>query len=433
MATRPIRAVLRAYNVGFGDCFLLSFEYQSASTRHVLIDFGTTKRPKAAPADLMVQVARQIQSDCGGKLHVVVATHRHQDHISGFSDKGANGDSGKIIRDCQPDVVLQPWTEDPNIARDARFSPGSLSVRARHARFARRLANLHTVAGAALAASQATHLPKTVRDQLAFLGEDNLANINAVKNLQRMGSAGRAIYARYGTKLKLSKLLPGVRVRVLGPPDLTQSTGIESMRSEDPNEFWNLAARTLGPASGYAAIPSGRKRASVPPQVRWFRRRLDLAQGESLLEIVRSLDQEMNNTSLILLFTVRGKRLLFPGDAQLENWAYALQTCAQKQSNRALLAKVDLYKVGHHGSLNATPKTLLWDNFDKVGPASNSGRLTSVVSTLKGKHGSEDRGTEVPRERLVDTLKAKTNYLTTETAKPAAGKVGVVVHTIPLE
>ncbi len=50
VATKPVRARVRMYQVGFGDCFLLSFEYASAledgrSERHILIDFGSTRRP----------------------------------------------------------------------------------------------------------------------------------------------------------------------------------------------------------------------------------------------------------------------------------------------------------------------------------------------------------------------------------------------------
>ena len=74
----------------------------------------------------------------------------------------------------------------------------------------------------------------------------------------------------------------------------------------------------------------------------------------------------MNNTSVILLFEV-GARPLFPGDAQVENWSYALEDAPDHEATRALLADVDLYKVGHHGSLNATPKKLLWEGFRKRG------------------------------------------------------------------
>jgi beta-lactamase superfamily II metal-dependent hydrolase len=83
-----------------------------------------------------------------------------------------------------------------------------------------------------------------------------------------------------------------------------------------------------------------------------------MTRGEQLLQIVRSLDQEMNNTSVILLFQIGKKKLLFPGDAQIENWQFALQ----QKKYRSLLSSVNLYKVGHHGSRNATPKSL-WKLF----------------------------------------------------------------------
>jgi len=45
MARKPTRVELRSYQVGFGDCFLLSFVYGDDDKRHVLIDFGTTALP----------------------------------------------------------------------------------------------------------------------------------------------------------------------------------------------------------------------------------------------------------------------------------------------------------------------------------------------------------------------------------------------------
>ena len=61
-----------------------------------------------------------------------------------------------------------------------------------------------------------------------------------------------------------------------------------------------------------------------------------------------------------MLFEAGGEKLLFPGDAQIENWQYALS----KPEVRALLKETTVYKVGHHGSRNATPKTL-WKDFSK--------------------------------------------------------------------
>ena len=58
-----------------------------------------------------------------------------------------------------------------------------------------------------------------------------------------------------------------------------------------------------------------------------------------MLGIVRTLDQAMNNTSVILLFEVGNKKLLFPGDAQIENWSYALNAAKKDKDLMALLKK----------------------------------------------------------------------------------------------
>lgn len=129
------------------------------------------------------------------------------------------------------------------------------------------------------------------------------------------------------------------------------------------------------------------------------------------MPIVRRLDKQMNNTSLILLFSVGGKSLLFPGDAQWENWSHALD----QPDVRDKLKTVDLYKVGHHGSLNATPKTL-WELFENRGPATKPDRLTSVMSTKHGLRGHSKK-TAVPRATLVEALKSDTNYESSEKIK----------------
>jgi hypothetical protein len=112
MPAQPTKVTIRMFNVGFGDCFLLTFHYeQPLADQHILIDFGTV----GGKAD-MKGVANDIKAACGGKLYAVVATHRHKDHISGFSDAGGKDSTGAIIRSCRPEVVLQPWTEHPDAA-----------------------------------------------------------------------------------------------------------------------------------------------------------------------------------------------------------------------------------------------------------------------------------------------------------------------------
>jgi len=51
---------------GFGDCFLLRIDYDDASARHILIDFGSTGLPKDDPTVNMARVAEDIAESRGG-------------------------------------------------------------------------------------------------------------------------------------------------------------------------------------------------------------------------------------------------------------------------------------------------------------------------------------------------------------------------------
>lgn len=423
---KPTSVTLRSYQVGFGDCFLLSFRYggkngeqEGDEVRHVLIDFGSTGKPPQGALS-MTEIAKEIKGVCGDKLHAVVATHRHADHISGFG-----GESGQIIAGLKPDLVLQPWTEHPDVPVNATELPSALRS-ADGKGFVAMLGRMHGVAENAL--QEIEQIPNalvTTTRQLQFLGEDNLSNLPAINTLR--GMECEHVYASYGERSGLEKILPGVTVRVLGPPTLEQSQAIRKQRDKDPDEFWQLQstfwklqamASRRSAATGQPLFPDAAQvpEDQYPDNTRWFIPRLEAIRGDQLLEIVRILDDAMNNTSLILLFEVGGKKLLFPGDAQIENWEYALKTAKDHEKVCELLAEVDVYKVGHHGSLNATPKTL-WNLFKKKGDATRPDRLLTLMSTMAGKHGHEDRGTEVPRKKLQTAIEENSTLYSTQTLK----------------
>ena len=426
MAKRPKFIEIRSYQVGFGDCFLMSFVYTEKDKRHVLIDFGTTGLPgkTAKPSVHMPKIANHIKSVCGSAgLTAVVATHRHADHINGFGTDGKTGKSGAIIASLKPKLVLQPWTEDPAAKKDAKAATRDSSRSPKS--FVAGLAAMNEVAAmmASIAAKPPSWMSASLQKELMFLGQDNIANKSAVDNLIAMGGrkGAQSVWAHHGSKSGLDALLPGVKVRVLGPPNLKQSEKIRKQRSRDPDQFWQLisgGAALNGKnllSSGLAWGAAGKSR-TVPPEARWFRDRLERLNGQQLLEIVRTLDQQMNNTSLILLFEVFGKKLLFPGDAQIENWSYAFEDAPDAAKTRALLAEVDVYKVGHHGSLNATPKKGLWEKFRKR----NKG-LRTLLSTMPGKHGSSRSHTEVPRTTLLNELESRSSLQNTMTLKVTDG------------
>ena len=404
-SSSPSSVAIRSYQVGFGDCFLLTFLYPDKK-RYVLVDFGTNGTPEGNDREQLLKIAQDIQHQCGAKLHVVVATHRHKDHISGFSTTGTES-PGRIIADCHPDIVIQPWTEDPDAKTNAQEA-----TQGRVENFTTTLTSMQGFAGRAFAETR--HLRRfssPALGQLSFAGQNNLPNLSAVQNLRKM--AKTRFYVNCGFALDLREVLPGVNIWVLGPPTLKQSDRIKKETRSDPDEFWLQQANfwklaTRAHSDGRPLFRNAIVGRRFPLATRWFAGRAAQVRTDELFELVRILDKEMNNTSLILLMEFNGKRLLLPGDAQIENWSYALQ----QPKYTDLLQGVNLYKVGHHGSRNATPKSL-WKLFQNKSPRPSPLRLKTVVSTMAGKYGKNPE-TEVPRSTLVSELKDESDFFTTQ-------------------
>jgi len=397
----PERVVVRMYQVGFGDCFLLSFHYRQAledgrAERHLLVDFGSTHGPPKTRVSVVERAAALIAEHTSGSLDVIVVTHRHRDHLSGFGDPQA----AAVIADLQPRLVVRPWTDEPELERGATAPTTGDSP----ARFARDLAAGQALSERVAALTQGARA-SSARGELGRLALDQLPNHKAIEFLDEAARESRGLYLSAGMASGIEELVPGIRVRVLGPPTLEQRPEVARQRANDPDEFW-LAHRNaladLSPESlemGVQSLPP-----ATPGPVAWIVGRLARQQVGSLARVVRTVDDALNNTSLILLIDVGDKRLLLPGDAQIENWEWALKQAPDSQENRALLADVDLYKVGHHGSRNATPKSLfrLWgEEPDPDRP------MTALMSTRPGVHG-ESVATAVPRETLVSALERRT-------------------------
>ena len=90
MVSKVKRVRIRMYQVGFGDCFLVSLEYDKPlpdgrAERHLLIDYGSTRAARARRAKgRMRDVAALIAEHTHGQLDVLVVTHRHKDHLFGL-------------------------------------------------------------------------------------------------------------------------------------------------------------------------------------------------------------------------------------------------------------------------------------------------------------------------------------------------------------
>jgi hypothetical protein len=181
----------------------------------------------------------------------------------------------------------------------------------------------------------------------------------------------------------------GVRAFVLGPPE-----SVELIADEDPragegfpsdNAFsfagafraenrpsspfrsrdvgWRLDRRRRGETGffveHYGVGPvDDRDGVEVPNNAPW--RRIDNDWLYSAETLALKLNTGINNTSLVLAFELPKSRkvLFFAADAQRGSWIswkdVTFQDGTETVTAKELLARAVLYKVGHHGSHNAT-------------------------------------------------------------------------------
>jgi beta-lactamase superfamily II metal-dependent hydrolase len=169
MSPQPKSSVtIRMYNVGFGDSFLIRFPTPDGEQRKVLIDCGVHRTASVKPPPIKNVVARIIQdvTDPDGvpRIDVVIATHRHQDHVYGFENSAW---SNVEVRE-----VWMPWTEHPT------------DKKAKKIRLAQSKSASHTFAAAtkkmrlALSAAEREQIERAM-----VLASNNLTNKKAMETL----------------------------------------------------------------------------------------------------------------------------------------------------------------------------------------------------------------------------------------------------------
>jgi Metallo-beta-lactamase superfamily len=365
---------VRMYRQGLGDCFLLTCS-DGNDESHLLIDCGVLKGTGDAE-QRMQDVAQSVHDTTNGKLDRLIVTHEHWDHLSGFLQAGTIFDTFEVGE------VWLAWTEDPQdeLANELRK------------RKQKRLNGI--VAAAKLADRNDTPAARRTTAQL-----ESLLNFHGDLGAAGTKTTGKALewvkarqapvkYLRPGDQLFDLAGLPGIRLYVLGPPHDSRLIKRSDPSKKHP-EVYELAALE-GSHQGFLAAAEALADDQKPggqPFDEFFRVDESDARNENELwkkyyakgrswrrvdddwlgyagQLALQLDSDTNNTSLVLAFELSsgGDVLLFPGDAQVGNWLswesleWQISEGAATRSVKSddLLARTVLYKVGHHGSHNAT-------------------------------------------------------------------------------
>ncbi|WP_431862534.1 hypothetical protein [Azospirillum sp.] len=389
---------IRMYRLGIGDCFLLTLPRSDGTPFHMLIDCGIHMSETNGAGRIRTAV-QDILAATGGTLDVVVGTHEHWDHLSGFYHAADLFKAG-----CARSIWCA-WTEDQ---RDA---------------FAKSLQKNRDEGVAALwGAVRRLHMAEAYGDQtaahesprswdgvLGFFGDSPGVGVKAkaaADAMRALVASGSDIVYRSPGEAPFDEISLEWRFFVLAPP---RDKGL--LKHADPRagsaEAYPLAADLHAVQLGVVNLAGAVSDDDDPPFAPRFQIPLESTRslpffqehywmdqaagdidadpdgdgaqedstqdwrriGNSWLDgaetLALQLDKITNNTSLVLALEIGPKEakgnpvVLFAADAQVGNWLswktvewpdYA----GRSVSGPDLLRRTVVYKVGHHASQNAT-------------------------------------------------------------------------------
>lgn len=429
---------VRMYRQGHGDCFLLAFPRAGGGDPYyVMIDCGY--KPGSNSGDYftnarsIADVVEHLRAACGGHLDLVILTHEHQDHLNGLWKA-----TKPYFDDFEIDEAWVAWTEDPDntLANQLRTRHkdqllGLLGARRELALAVGEsdpaVARLDALLGLEVGGGE--EKPDMAAMLAAAEDPEKSVNKQGLK-LVKDKAAGRkgCFYLYPGIEPVALDGAAGVRAFVFGPPE-----SAELIADEDPRDGEGFpAARPLSfAAAGKTANPAGGEeversspfrrhysipreyafdgetalfrsnygndtsadddsdRIEVPAAASW--RRIDAEWLYAAETLALKLNTGINNTSLVVAFELpqSKKVLFFAADAQRGNWVswkdLRFRDGTGTVTARELLSRAVLYKVGHHGSHNATLSGTSGDeqpNLAWMGQGAAAAEFTAMITAV---------------------------------------------------
>lgn len=485
----PGEVIVRMYRIGHGDCFLLAFEGDAPDKPvYVLIDCGykpgssklvhhneeKARRIEIGP-NKAKDIVSHIRAATNGHIDVAVITHEHQDHVNAITARNFEG--------ITIGEAWFAWTEDgdDDLANKLRT------------RFKDQLFGLLAARNRLAAAGESGEKASRQIDRLIEFelgGEDE--QFDAAAAVTAFGAAAGTVTSSNKKSMKLFKdkarenrgiqhLRPhekvltiprakDLRIFALGPP--RDEDLLDKLDPQGEEEFHGMA---LSSASNFfAAAASGGKEGGDSPFARRFRldanrafddrdhgaffreyygrdeaatqstaeqvsapawRRIDRDWLYSAEQLALDMNDATNNASLVLAFELGkgGKVLLFAADAQRGNWlSWGKKDYPDGDKPvkvKDLLSRTVLYKVGHHGSHNATLDGKAsddWANLSWMGAGEHAREFAAMITAVRVWAETQD-GWDHPLKAIKDALLKKSSgrVFQTDTAFAAMKPDGV--------
>jgi hypothetical protein len=421
---------VRVYRQGLGDCILVRVKCPGHDDFKLMIDCGVVLGTPDA-VKTMTRVMEGLVQDTDKKVDALAITHEHWDHLSGFTQ------APDAFDELAVGAVWVAWTEDPkdDLANQLRTELGAAKQKLAACASALRAVDdgmtasaLEDIALMPLGAAGGGGTTKAAFDKVKAKGNVRMwkpsdppfeipganARIYALgppydPKLIRKINPSTTNPETYGLSMNGNGALP---LGVITALERLDAAGADAGGDDNGAPFHQRMTIPLGPNGR----PSLFDNAWVD-DVAWrdvddfFRenyfggadwRRIDGEWLGSATELALALQSYTNNTSLVLALELgdpgKGDVLLFAGDAQVGNWeSWQSWTCGQV-TGPDLLKRTIFYKVGHHGSHNATLKGHGVEEMDA---------LKAAIIPVDEVEAKKKRWGSMPLPELIEALQSK--------------------------
>lgn len=379
---------IRMYNTGsVGDCILYLFKNGDDVRFTMLVDCGGYK----TDSKFIGPCVDDIRKACKDQIDLLVITHQHEDHLSGFNLGRAGFDKITVKQ------TWMSWVEDKTdtIAQKIKTKYGKKlkSLKASTERSLEKVSKLSAVSDYKNAKKRLDTVKLNLEQTLELIafesGELHGPRLAAGKRsnddaMEYARSKGKISYQLPGKVIRNIPGAAGIKFYILGPP---RDEDLSFLKIETrPEEMYHLAlnAKTGTKTEKASIVHSGTVlQPGVSPFAEYFHecgaalsnftgkynsekykwRQIEIDSEDDGSEVALALTRLTNNTSLAMAieFEASGKVILLPADAQSGNWMSwhkpdvmkGLKEGGGKDTNE-LLDNTVFYKVGHHGSHNGT-------------------------------------------------------------------------------